>query len=140
MKKIVSLLAAAAMLFSCGVCACADDTDTNYGDQISLQYSYTQKVYSGISKSGNTVSCQSRVTGISGITTKITITQEIQKKSGTSWSSINGRGTTVFTSYANFSYSYSNLASGAYRVKTIAKVYSGSNYETITAYSRTLSV
>ena len=47
MKKIVSLLAAAAMLFSCGVCAYADDTDTNYGDQISLQYSYAQKVYSG---------------------------------------------------------------------------------------------
>ena len=50
MKKIVSLLAAAAMLFSCGVCAYVDDKVTNYGDQISLQYSYTQKVYSGISK------------------------------------------------------------------------------------------
>ena len=33
----------------------------------------------------------------------------------------------------------SGLSSGTYRLKTVAKVYSGNNYETITVYSYTAS-
>lgn len=139
MKKVLSILVATAMMFCFCVCTYADDTDTNYNDQISPQYSYTERISSTISKSGTTLTCRSTVSGFSG-TTKITITQELQKKNGTSWPSINGRGTTVFSSHANFVQPYSNVDKGTYRVKTIAKVYKGSNYETVTAYSTTVSV
>ena len=38
--------------------------------------------------------------------------------------------------YAIYSNSKESLSSGTYRVKTVAKVYNGSAYETITIYSK----
>ena len=41
--------------------------------------------------------------------------------------------------YAMYSTSKSSLSSGTYRLKTVARVYSGNSYETITIYSSSAS-
>lgn len=127
-KKLISTFIAVILTVMCF-------SNSVFGADISEYYLYTSNASTALTVSGTTLNCRSAVTGYSGITTKITITQEIQKKSGSTWRSINGRGTTKFTFYAIFEQSYSNMSSGTYRVKTIAKVYSGTNYETIVHYS-----
>ena len=70
------------------------ETDEN---GISTYYKYTSNVSTALAVQVTMLKCRSVVTGQLGITNKITITQEFQKKSGFTWSSINGRGTTKFT-------------------------------------------
>ncbi|WP_410068679.1 hypothetical protein [Ruminococcus sp.] len=92
-----------------------------------------------MSISNKTATCKSTVRGISGTTTKIVITQTLQKKNGSSWNKYSSWTKTFNSWYAIYSNSKESLSSGTYRVKTVAKVYNGSAYETITIYSKTVS-
>lgn len=139
MKKIISFI----LTLCIAVCASASAfafEESNFNDNnIELYYLYTGSVHSTLSISSKTATCHSSVQGFSDKVTKITITQELQVKDGSKWVSKYGMGKTVYASSTSFVKTYSNLDSGSYRVKTIAKVYSGTSYETVTAYSKAVS-
>lgn len=139
MKKLICLFLTVMFSVCIATSAYALDVDKAIDEKIELQYVYTNYVTSMLNISSKTATCKSNVSGIPGTVTKITITQELQKKSGSTWTSIRGRGKTVYTSGTSFVQTYSSLDSGTYRVKTIAKVYSDTSYETVTAYSSTVS-
>jgi hypothetical protein len=108
-------------------------------EELESPYAYTSKITSTLSISSKNATCQSNVQGITGTVTKIIITQTLQKKSNSTWSDVTSWSKTVNTSGTRFNNTKSSISSGTYRVKTSAKVYSGSNYETVTAYSTTVS-
>ncbi len=139
MKKFICLFLSIMFSVFMATSAFALEVDQAIDEEIELQYVYTNYVTSMLSISSKNATCKSNVNGIPGAVTKITVTQELQKKSGSTWTSIYGRGKTVFTSNTSYVQTYSSLDSGTYRVKTIAKVYSGTSYETVTAYSSTVS-
>ena len=96
-------------------------------------------VTSSLSISGKKASCVSIVHGFSGLATKVVITQTLQKQNGSTWTYVSSWNKTFNTWLGSLSNSKSSLSSGTYRLKTVAKVYSGNNYETITVYSSTAS-
>ena len=115
------------------------ELQTPSDDDISVCYLYTDKISGTLSITNKAATCKSTVRGISGTTTKIVITQTLQKKNESSWTKY-GSWTKTFNSwYAIYSNSKESLSSGTYRVKTTADVYSGSKYETVTAFSKTVS-
>ena len=108
---------------------------------ISIQNLYTYSCTSKLSISGSTASCVSEVNGYSGKTTKIVITQILQKKNSSgSWSNAKSSNKTVNSSSGSLSSTYSGLAKGTYRLVTSATVYAGNNREVVTSYSSTKTV
>lgn len=98
-------------------------------------YSYTSDCSSSLSISGSTATCESKLLGYSGTTTKIVVKQILQKNNSGRWEDICSWTHTSYTFFASVTnYKYS-LTSGTYRLKSVFTVYSGSNYETITKYS-----
>ena len=140
MKKLIMILMSATLFLFNGISAFALDLDDFVTDEpIIEEYVYTRSANSSLYFSGKTAYCSSSVYGYSGTTTKIVVNQYLQKKSGSSWSNVWSWHYTFNTWYCNYDNSRSSLASGTYRVKTVAKVYSGSNYETVTTYSGMVS-
>lgn len=137
MKKLLVIFLAIVTLVSCSVNTLVLGETENINDEISLQYSYTNGVTSLISISSKEATCTSKVIGLSGITTKIVITQRLQKKNGTSWSNVQSWTKTFNQVSAIYVNKKGSLASGTYRTRTIAKVYKGSAYETIKVNSST---
>ena len=136
MKKLLSAICAITMLFSSGVMTSAEEYDSIIDDgPVIEEFSYTNSVFSGLYISNKTATCSSSVEGYYGIATKIEVTQTLQRLSGSSWTGTSYWTNTYYSWYCNFDNTKSSLFSGTYRVKTVAKVYSGSSYETITAYS-----
>ena len=115
------------------------ELQTPSDDDISVCYLYTDKISGTLSISNKAATCKSTVRGISGTTTKIVITQTLQKKNGSSWNKYSSWTKTFNTNTTVYLTSKSSLSSGTYRLKTIAKVYNGSDYEAITIYSKTAS-
>ena len=110
-------------------------------DIISTNSLYTDSCTTNLTVSGKDASCISKVTGFRGKTTKIVITQTLQKKNSSgSWSSVKSSSKTENSYTASLAKSYSGLAKGTYRVKTTATVYSGNKSETVTSYSSTKTV
>lgn len=138
MKRIITAFLSLALILSCGTDVYAEeDFETPEEDIIIDEYIYTYSISNSLSITNNTASCISIVVGHSNVTTKIRIEQTLQKKNGSSWSD-----KVIFTNIYNsnvaiYSTQKSGLASGTYRLKTVAKVYSGDNYETVTKYSST---
>ena len=98
------------------------ELQTPSDDDISVCYLYTDKISGTLSITNKAATCKSTVRGISGTTTKIVITQTLQKKNGSSWTKY-GSWTKTFNSwYAIYSNSKESLSSGIYRVKTTADV------------------
>lgn len=60
------------------------ELQTPSDDDISVCYLYTDKISGTLSISNKAATCKSTVRGISGTTTKIVITQTLQKKNGSS--------------------------------------------------------
>ena len=111
--------------------------DTPEDEIIIEEYVYTYSITNDLSISGNTAQCMSIVVGYSNLTTKIRVEQTLQKKNGSSWSDKVIFTNTYNSNVAIYSTQKSGLASGTYRLKTVAKVYSGDDYETVTKYSST---
>ncbi|MBQ8966958.1 hypothetical protein [Ruminococcus sp.] len=140
MKRILAILLSFVMSLGMGISAYAlPEEETPIDIEFVDEYSYTDKISSDMSISNNTATCKSVVRGDTSLATKIVITQTLQKKNGNSWTNVTSWSKTFNTWYAMYSNSKSSLNSGTYRLKTVAKVYSGNNYETITVYSRTAS-
>ena len=94
------------------------------------RYSYTNYASSSLSISDNEATCISSISAKS-TATKITATQYLEKKNGTTWSTVSG-GTWSDSANGislNMFNSKSNLSSGTYRLRTVIKVYSGTSYE-----------
>lgn len=137
MKKLLVIFLAVVTLLSCSANALALDETENINDEIELCYLYTNSVTSLISIKSKEATCTSKVIGLSGITTKIVITQRLQKKNGDSWSNVKSWTKTFNQVSATYTNKKGSLASGTYRTRTIAKVYKGSAYETIKVNSST---
>ena len=137
MKRILTIILAITVLTSCSANTLALDESVNYDDEISLCYLYTNNISSSISISSKTATCKSTVVGQSGVTTKIIITQRLQKKVDGSWTNVQSWSKTYTQTSAVFTNTKASLASGTYRTRTIAKVYSGTAYETIRVNSST---
>ena len=137
MKKLLVIFLAVVTLLSCSANALALDETENINDEIDLCYLYTNGVTSLISIKSKEATCTSKVIGLSGITTKIVITQRLQKKNVYSWSNVKSRTKTYNQVSAVYVNKKGSLASGTYRTRTIAKVYKGSAYETIKVNSST---
>ncbi|MBP1547758.1 MAG: hypothetical protein J6A37_14325 [Oscillospiraceae bacterium] len=135
MKKRLSILLLVAMVLSmvCGITAYA----------IEPRYVYTGSVISSItiSDSSSTAYCKGTAKGDSTVT-RIEATQYLEKKSGTTWSTVSGC-TWSDSSNRNsltISNSKSNLSSGTYRVRTVFKVYCGNTYEIAEATSEEATI
>ena len=141
MLKMKRVLGSAIMIMTLAVPMTVSNMPVS-ADIITINNLYTQNCTSRLSISGNTASCMSVVDGFSGKTTKIVITQTLQKKNSSgSWTNSQTANSNAINSYkGSFSKSYSRLAKGTYRVKTTATVYSGNKSETVTSYSSTQTV
>ncbi len=139
MKKGISLLIACAMLMGTAPVVSAETVfAADLADSVvTPRYLYTDRVSSKIGVTSNTATLTSTITGISGTTTKIVVTQTLQIKDGNQWRKCTSWARTYNTYKCTFTNNYTLSASGTYRTMTEAKVYSGSNYETVYAYSTT---
>ncbi|MBR1823171.1 MAG: hypothetical protein IJ779_02935, partial [Ruminococcus sp.] len=116
-----------------------NELDTPIDTEIVEEYQYTASLVSTLSISNKAATCNSMVRGMSNLATKVVVTQTLQKKSGSTWNYVTSWSKTFNSWLAMYSNSKSSLSSGTYRLKTVAKVYSGNSYETITIYSNTAS-
>ena len=140
MKRLIAFLLS--LIMTMGMCISAyasPEEETHIDIEIIEDYQYTANITSVMSISNNTASCKSNVRGFSGLATKVVVTQTLQKKSGNSWTNVTSWSKTFNSWLAIYTTTKSSLSSGTYRLKTVAKVYSGNSYETITVYSKTAS-
>ncbi len=136
MRKIVPIIVDCMVLLSmAGVTASAAVPPDN-GGYTSPCYLYTNQAYSNLTIYKGVASCKSTIYGISGVTTKIEVTQTLQVKDGLSWRRVTEWSETFNSWYCSYPNSYSPIGSGTYRVKTVVKVYKGTAYETIYTYSK----
>ena len=118
----------AVMLSFCSIGASADVSGA--------KYSYTQSVSAMLVRSGTTLTGKTQVVGYSGITTKIEIDQYLEICAwGYLWIPLPADSQTTYGSEASLYKNYGSNDPGTYRIRSEIKVYSGSNYESITAYS-----
>lgn len=105
-------------------------------NDISLHTTYLYNCSSTLTISGTTATCTSKATGYYGETTKITISQTLQKKNSSGdWEYVDSWSETdqgYKGSATNYKY---NLSSGTYRLKSVFTVYAGSDSETVEKYS-----
>lgn len=133
-KKII---AAIVMTIVAVVCL----SSTVLAQEVSVYNLYTSSCSSTLSVSGTTANCISQATGYRNETTKIVITQKLQKKTSTgSWSQVSCWIETDVGYKGYATNSKSSLSKGTYRLKTVFKVYAGDNYETLTKYSSTKTI
>ncbi|MCX4374896.1 MAG: hypothetical protein OSJ61_01865 [Lachnospiraceae bacterium] len=99
---------------------------------VSLYTTYLYTCSSTLTISGTTATCLSKATGYYGETTKITISQTLQKKTSSGdWEYVDSWSETddgYIGSATNYKY---NLSNGTYRLKSVFTVYAGNNSETI---------
>lgn len=141
MKTAAAIISAALML-NMGISVNAENVRISDIDNMvirRLDYTYLNSVSGSLSISGKKASCTSNVYGYSNSTDKIKVTQTLQKKNGGSWNNVAIWNSTYYSWYCNCTNSKSSLASGTYRLKTVATVYSGSNSEKATSYSGTVT-
>lgn len=104
-------------------------------------YSYTYDCSSELSISGTTATCKSSVIGYYDKTTKIVITQTLQKKNSSgNWDDVCSWNDTIYSFKGSLTNTKYSLSSGTYRLKTVATVYAGTANETITKYSNEKTV
>ena len=138
-RRMFSLLTALVMLFAFSVTAYAESTpnDTITPDR----YNYTNTICSELSISNNTATCKSKVTGNPSLVTKIEITQSLEELLPSGWwYRHQSWSKTFYNWYAIYTTTGTIPYSGTYHVRTVAKVYAGSNYETISVYSNNVTV
>ena len=140
MKKLLSLLTMVVLMLCFSINAFALEEEPPVPDDPEEPYLYTREISSTLSISGNTATCLSEVYGKPGHVTKIEITQTLQQTfNGASWYYIASWNNTYYSTTALYINTKTPMSSGNYRVKTEAKVYNGSSYETITSYSTTIT-
>lgn len=122
----------------CGSYSTTFAADEQFED-ISPQMSYISTISPYLSISGTTASLNCEVRGISGTTTKITVTGTLQRYVSGSWVDISSTSQTE--NYYRMTYSRNTSATKgfSYRAKYSVKAYAGSAYEMRTVYSKTIT-
>lgn len=136
-KKLLCLvMSVVTIALSCGTVAYAQGSITeNFNSEIQPCYEFTSDNKENLLISSDKAVCESKLTGYSGTTTKITIKMSLEKKVLWWWSEQTS-WTATFNSYrGSLSKSY-GVGGGTYRVKAVYTVYSGTQSETITGYSQ----
>ena len=137
-KRIISLLCAFTIIGSFNVTDCSTAAVVQ---PVAPAYSCTSNCTSTLLLSGSTLTCDSYIEGYYNITDKIVVYQYLQRKNASNeWVTIYSWYNVInnhIGSVINYRYS---VASGSYRLKTTFDVYSGTNYETITKYSKIRTV
>lgn len=136
MKKILSVLLILLMTFNCFSYSYAALPEDN--EIVQPMYSYVTQLLTDIAIENNVATCKIYAKGINGTTTKIEIDLTLQKKTALWWSTVEAWEVNYLQYTAQHSRTFS-VNSGTYRLKAVYKVYSGTNYETITEYSGTKS-
>ena len=135
MKKIISLFLVFALISISLVNVFAVSEEPIFGGaEISPCYEYMTNLKSILTISSKSATCKSTVMAKSGVT-KIVVTQKLQKKSNDKWTSVATWSKTFTSISAVYTNKKSSLSSGTYRTRTVAKVYKGSTYETVTKNS-----
>lgn len=131
-KRIMALLCSFTLL---GSFAVAERAAAAVIQPVAPAYSYTYSCSSELYVSGTTLTCTSKLTGYYNITDRIEVYQYLQKKnSSNEWETIESWNDVAIYKASITNYKYS-ATSGTYRLKTNFRVFSGINYESITAYS-----
>ncbi len=130
MKKFVSCLAAVLMCCLIGGLTLSAAVIPD-GGIASPCYSYTDRLTTTLSISNGKASCRTTIYGISGTTTKIVVTQYLEKKNGKSWDEVTSWTDTFNSWWCNDTNSYTVTESGTYRLRSEATVYSGSKSEDV---------
>lgn len=136
-KKTIASLLALACCLSFPAAALAQTPETSNQVQIAAPRMETgNTVYSTMSISGRSAGLSSVINGKTG-TTKIVITQVLQKKSGSGYNDVSGKKWTKTESSKTATLTNScTVDKGAtYRVKTTAKITGSKGTDTVTKYS-----
>ena len=107
-----------------------NEQDTVITDIAQPRYAYTSSIRSNISISSGKATCTSIVTGMPTVT-QIVATQYLEKKVLWWWEEVDHWDKTVYGDYLYMCNSKSNLDSETYRVRTVATVYYGTDYEIV---------
>lgn len=135
MKKFLSVLMACLILGSAAAVQASAAAPSDDGSVASPCYEESGKATSKLAIIGKDATCESTVKGESGKTTKIVVTQTLQMRDGNSWRRVTDWTATYYASSCTFSNTRYGLNGGTYRVKTEAKIYTGTSYETVYGYS-----
>lgn len=108
-----------------------NEQDTVITEAVQPRYAYISSVSTDLNISSSKATCTSRVTGMSTVT-QITSTQYLEKKVLWWWEEVDHWDKTVNGNYLYMTNSKDNLDSTAtYRVRTVAAVYCGTDYEVV---------
>lgn len=132
MKKVICVaVVLVVMLSSLTVNVSAESVSIN--DLCSL---YTNYCHSSLSISNSTATCKSKVKGYIEKTTKIEITQSLEELLSNGWWYNHQSWSNTFYDW-NVTYNTTGTIphSGIYHLRTVAKVYEGSNNEINAVYS-----
>lgn len=144
-KKILAVIMCVILTCGMGTIANAQDvlsdndvviSSENEESKIQPRYDYTGKISCSLNNSNGKAQCVASVIGYTGTTTKVVIKMTLQKKTLLWWSKVQEWSSTTNSYTAAMSKTVS-VESGNHRVKLEATVYSGSNSEEITIYSKT---
>ena len=137
LKRVISFGITIVMV----VCLCCFSASATTSDQSGAKYTYTYSCSSNITAASTSCTGRSMAQGYNGETTKIVITQTLQKKNSTgAWTNLSTNSETYYSYKAVYSKKYNALYQGVYRIKSVFTVYAGSNSETITKYSSQVSI
>lgn len=112
-----------------------NEQDTVITETVQPRYAYTNSITTDLYISNGKATCTSTVTGKSTVT-KIVATQYLEKKVLWWWEEVDHWDKTVYGDYLYMCNSKSNLDSETYRVRTVATVYSGTDYEIVEDISK----
>lgn len=128
LKKLFSVIMSFIILLSCNLTCFAFATKEA---EIQPYYTNAETVRTSLSISSGNASCTAKLTGISGKTTKVTITMTLEKKVLFWWSEKETWTQTFNSKNGTLSKTYSGADSGTYRITAEYIAYGTSGSETI---------
>lgn len=128
LKKLFSVLMSLVVLLSCSLTCFALATEDA---DIQPYYTNAKSVRTTLSISDGNASCSAKLTGISGTTTKVTITMTLEKKILFWWSEKETWTQTFNSSSGTLAKTYSGADSGTYRITAEYIAYGSSGSEII---------
>ncbi len=135
-KRLIGVLLCMTMILFGTVIAFATDLDEPVTEDPIDEYQYgsSAKSYLTINNSG-TATFTATAKGKSGIATKISGRCYLQKYSGSRWVNVKSTESSTNSLLLTISCTKSNYESGTYRTHSVFKIYSGTDYETVTVNS-----
>ncbi len=138
MNRTKSLFAVgmAAVLLSAGGFTGFAEESSSFENQVPLiiiapKWESTGEVYPLLKVGSGKAICDVSITGKSGVT-KISANIILEKKTGSSYTHVANWSVSSNSSYL-LTTKQANVSSGTYRLRVVAKVYVGNNYETVSA-------